>query len=52
MGSGLASHGGLLGLILAIGWFAWNENLSFLALADVVAFSGAYAGGFIRIGIR
>ncbi len=50
VGSGLASHGGILGLILAIWWFAWNENLSFLALADVVAYSGAYTGVFIRLG--
>lgn len=50
IGSGLASHGGVLGAILAFYWFSRKEKISFLGLADVVSFCGLYTGGFIRIG--
>ncbi len=34
---GMASHGGFLGVVLAIGWFSWRNGLPFLRLFDLVA---------------
>lgn len=37
---GMASHGGFLGIILALFWFARKQHTSFLRLGDVVATVG------------
>jgi len=42
---GMASHGGMIGVILAIAWFARSAKIPFLHLADLVA-STAPAGIF------
>jgi len=42
---GMASHGGMIGVILAIAWFARSAGIPFLHLADLVA-STAPAGLF------
>jgi phosphatidylglycerol:prolipoprotein diacylglycerol transferase len=34
---GMSFHGGLAGVVLAIGWVAWRGGLSFLRVADYVA---------------
>ena len=34
---GMASHGGFVGVVLAIGWFSWRNRLPFLHLFDLVA---------------
>jgi phosphatidylglycerol:prolipoprotein diacylglycerol transferase len=48
---GLASHGGVTGVILAVALYVYkNRDLSFLWVADRVAIFTAFAGGFIRIG--
>ena len=47
---GLASHGGGLGLLLAIAWFVRKtEGISFLWLVDRIAIPTALGGAFIRI---
>ena len=52
---GLASHGGVLGVITALYLFVkyvqrWVPNLTFLKLLDIAAIPGALAGCFIRLG--
>jgi prolipoprotein diacylglyceryl transferase len=48
---GLASHGGVTGVILAVLFFARkNRDLNFLWVADRVSIFMGFAGGFIRIG--
>ncbi len=47
---GLASHGGALGMLLAIWIFSKRQNVPFLEIVDVIAFVTPLAGGFIRIG--
>lgn len=42
---GMASHGGIIGVALAVAWFARSEGIPFLHLADLVA-STAPAGLF------
>jgi phosphatidylglycerol:prolipoprotein diacylglycerol transferase len=42
---GMASHGGMIGVILAVAWFARSAGIPFLHLADLVA-STAPAGLF------
>lgn len=34
---GMSFHGGLLGVLLAMAWFAWRNNKSYLQLGDFVA---------------
>jgi phosphatidylglycerol:prolipoprotein diacylglycerol transferase len=34
---GMASHGGFVGVVVAVGWFARRNGLSFLHLSDVLA---------------
>ncbi len=34
---GMASHGGFVGVTLAVAWFAWRRKYSFLRLADLIA---------------
>lgn len=34
---GMSFHGGLLGVLAAIGWTSWRENLSFLRVCDYIA---------------
>ncbi len=43
---GMASHGGMIGVVLAIAWFGRMEKIPFLHLADLVA-STAPAGLFL-----
>lgn len=52
---GLSSHGGIVGLFLAIGIFAFRTQkkykmLTWIAMLDLLAIPGLLAGGFIRIG--
>lgn len=48
---GLASHGGVTGVILAVLLYSYkNRDIPFLWLADRVAIFTAFSGGFIRIG--
>lgn len=48
---GLASHGGFLGVLIAMGLFLRKHPImSFLELSDRMAMPGLLAGGFIRIG--
>ena len=46
---GLASHGGSLGLLIAIVVYARKTNQSLLKTIDMIAIVAALAGGFIRI---
>jgi len=34
---GMASHGGFIGVILALAWFAWRSKIPFLHLGDIIA---------------
>lgn len=36
-GGGMAFHGGLAGVAIAIGWTAWRQKISFAHIADVVS---------------
>ncbi len=48
---GLASHGGAIGILIALCMFAlWNRKFSFLTVLDIVAIPAAFVGGCIRIG--
>lgn len=47
---GLASHGGGIGILIAIYLFARNEKLDFLYVADKIALVVPLCGGFIRLG--
>ena len=47
---GLASHGGILAVFLAIWYFSWRSKKSFFSLLDKVAVGGALTGAFIRLG--
>ena len=47
---GLASHGGLLGVVLAVYLFARRHNESYLWLLSRTAIPGALAATFIRLG--
>jgi len=47
---GLASHGGGIGIILAIYLFSVKEKLNFLWTADRIALVVPLVGGFIRVG--
>lgn len=51
---GLASHGGAIGLLLAMWWFShhygWKYDIDFLWLMDHLCIAVAFAGCFIRLG--
>ena len=47
---GLASHGGLLGVLIALYFFAKRYNESFLWLLSRVAIPGALTAAFVRFG--
>ena len=47
---GLASHGGVIGLIIAIYLYAKNKGIEFLQILDLVAVVAPLAGCFIRLG--
>lgn len=47
---GLASHGGILGLIIAIGIFGLLTRRPVLKIMDFTAIATPLAGGFIRLG--
>ena len=47
---GLASHGGVIGVMLAIILYAFRTKMNLLWLLDRVAIGGAVTAGFIRIG--
>ncbi len=48
--AGLASHGGAIGVIIALILFYRKYRIPFLSLLDKIAFASAIAGAFIRIG--
>jgi phosphatidylglycerol:prolipoprotein diacylglycerol transferase len=43
--SGMASHGGFIGVVLALGWFARSRKVPFLHLGDLIASTAA--AGFL-----
>ena len=47
---GMSFHGGLLGLTLAVFFFCWKRNFSFVRMADVVVASAPIGLGLGRIG--
>lgn len=51
---GLASHGGAIGLLLAMWWFShhygWKYDIDFLWLLDRLCITVAFAGCLIRLG--
>ena len=47
---GLASHGGVAGILLAVWAFARTKNYPFLWLLDRIAVPAALGGAFIRVG--
>ncbi len=47
---GLASHGGVIGVLTAMYIFARKNNKPYLWVTDKVAIPAAFIGGFIRIG--
>ena len=47
---GLASHGGLLGFLIAVGLFTRKERLPFWVLLDLLTVPAAMGGAFVRLG--
>jgi prolipoprotein diacylglyceryl transferase len=47
---GLASHGGALGIFLALWWYARKKKLAYLHVLDRLAILVALTGAFIRMG--
>ena len=47
---GLASHGGAIGILITLGFFAWQQKISYLWTIDTIASVTALGGMFIRIG--
>lgn len=47
---GLASHGGSIGVLLALYLFSKRKKIQFLQLLDIVALATPLAGAFIRLG--
>ena len=47
---GLASHGAVMGLMLALILFKWQSKLAILPIMDWLALATPLAGGFIRLG--
>ena len=47
---GLASHGGIIGVVLAILWYCRQYKESLLPILDKIAIAGALVGCFIRVG--
>ena len=47
---GLASHGAVMGLMLALMLFRWRSKLAILPVMDWMAIATALAGTFIRLG--
>ena len=47
---GLASHGAVMGLMLALMLFRWRSKLAILLIMDWMAIATALAGAFIRLG--
>lgn len=48
--AGLASHGGVIGLLLALFIFSKKYNVSIMKLLDIVAITAPLGGAFIRLG--
>jgi phosphatidylglycerol---prolipoprotein diacylglyceryl transferase len=47
---GLASHGGTLGVLIALYFFARNTGVGYLWIVDRLTIAGALTGGLIRMG--
>ena len=47
---GLSSHGGTLGLMVALWLYARKHKINYLQICDIFAFAVPLAGGFIRLG--
>ena len=47
---GLASHGGILGVFIAIYLFSRKTKIHFFKILDMVSIGGALTGAFIRLG--
>ncbi|MFZ4260695.1 prolipoprotein diacylglyceryl transferase [Sphingobacterium sp. HJSM2_6] len=48
--TGLASHGGAIGILIALWYFAKNTKTNFIWIADRLVLTVPVAGAFIRIG--
>ena len=46
---GMASHGGIIGMILACGWFSWRKRISFLHLGDLLIYGSTLGIFFGRV---
>lgn len=47
---GMSFHGGLIGVIVAMVYFAWRKKVSFHKVADIIAINAALGVGLVRIG--
>lgn len=47
---GLASHGGVVGLMVALAIFARRNGLNYLEVCDIFAVATPLTGGFVRLG--
>lgn len=47
---GLASHGGAIGILLALWWYARKKKISYMHVLDRIAILVALTGAFIRLG--
>jgi prolipoprotein diacylglyceryl transferase len=47
---GLASHGGTLGVIIGLYFFARKTNVAYLWIVDRIVIVGVFTGGLIRLG--
>lgn len=47
---GLASHGGGIGLVIAVALFCYKHHFKFFPLADLLCIPTAFVGGMIRLG--
>ena len=47
---GLASHGGILAVVLTLIVYSWKKDLPILSVLDKVAVGGILTGSFIRLG--
>ena len=50
IGSGLASHGGMLGTMLALWLFCWVKKTSFLGYADAIVIGAPWPVALVRVG--
>lgn len=47
---GMSFHGGLIGVILALLYFAWRKQVKFFDIGDMIVYPSAIGIGLVRIG--